>query len=95
MSQKIDFANQARSAATLSLTALEALRKCYAVYFARGYHSAGTNAILDADIASANLDANTLTGIINFVGNYEKFMNGDAVIDTNWLGTLNAARNDI
>lgn len=95
MSQKTDFANYARQAATDLAAVAEKLETLEEIWNDRLYGVGLSNEITDADLAAVGIDANTLALMVSLAAQFGNFMHNQAVVQGDYSVTINQMRTDV
>lgn len=88
MSNKTQYARRAQDMAAIFSNLSDDIGALQAVWFDRGYNSAGADELTDADVESLGITAADVTGMITFAGALETFLAANR-------GYLSKMRNDL
>ena len=88
MSDKVRFAQEAQTAASVFSKLSDTVASLQAVYFDRGYNGGGADELTDADVEALGITAADVVGMITFAGALETFMAANR-------GYLSKMRNDL
>lgn len=103
--QKTNFVREAEQAATIFAQAVSKISALKAVYMAREMYAVGKNPLVDDDLLNSKgdptsraviADAAAIVTFIDFAGELEKFMAGEAIKTPQaWSPTINQIRTDM
>ncbi len=98
MASKINFSVQAQDWCTRLAQLFKEAPDLEHVYFDEGYHSAGSDAIIDADLTSLGIKAADVSAFIVVAQQLQKFDVGniaDPVTTASYGESINAMRTDL